>query len=560
MKPRRIRGIVLCALALLGGRPAGAQEEAADVRLELRVIMTRPEARVVIDRGQSDGLEVGDMVVFRPRAGGSFSGRVIQVEDKSALVQLLDVAFVPENGTRGEVLIPAARLAEAEAAEGEQAAEEPVAGPLPWKNADEEWTQDQPLLAQARAVRPEERSPQITGLYFAFGDVTLTSDSERYDSFLRTGTSLLFENPYGRGGGLNLDAELNHRLTGVPDNGDESEVQFRFERLSYYEGGTRFEASRWEAGRFLQYGMPEFGILDGFEWGEELSSGARYGASVGFMPEPDPDFQSFEDFQVAAYYEDVFGRTRRLRAAAGFQKTLHHWDSDRDLFVGKVSYAPPTGWSYYATTWVDYYGSHDQAKGAGIELTRLQASASRRWGDEQGLDVALVHWRFPELDRDEFRPVTAKQLARDRTDRLSVSAWRRLGRAHEVHAQVGGWDDEDESGGDGELGFELRHLFLRDSRADATAFGSVGEFSAVLGLQLSYGRFWDGGGWDVFYEASTHDNAGFSSGRDDVDQHRLHASRDFFTETGWSFSFFGEALLWDEDSAWSAGFYLQKSF
>ena len=36
---------------------------------------------------------------------------------------------------------------------------------------------------------------------------------------------------------------------------------------------------RWEAGRFLQNGMPEFGVIDGGEWSSRRKNGDRYGIS-----------------------------------------------------------------------------------------------------------------------------------------------------------------------------------------------------------------------------------------------------------------------------------------
>src|SRR5215813_259492 len=53
-------------------------------------------------------------------------------------------------------------------------------------------------------------------------------------------------------------------------------------RLSYSIGGDRFAPDRIEVGRFLQYGMPEFGVLDGVEWDRRLAGGDSFGASVGF--------------------------------------------------------------------------------------------------------------------------------------------------------------------------------------------------------------------------------------------------------------------------------------
>ena len=93
-----------------------------------------------------------------------------------------------------------------------------------------------------------------------------------------------------------------------------------------------------------------------------------------------------------------------------------------------------------------------------------------------------------------------------------------------------------------------------------TVFGNRGAFSSGLGVRLSYDLDVEGGRWSAFYELANHDQAGFEEDNDDLVQQRLRITRDFYTESGWSFSGFAEGQLWDEESTLAAGFYLQKSF
>ena len=83
-------------------------------------------------------------------------------------------------------------------------------------------------------------------------------------------------------------------------------------------------------------------------------SGHRVGASVGFMPEPNAQFESGKDFQVAAFYRWVADATERLSAAAAVQKTWHNGATDRDLLITNLHYVPLEGWTFHGTTWVDF--------------------------------------------------------------------------------------------------------------------------------------------------------------------------------------------------------------
>ncbi len=560
--------LALClALSLMWGTAApgeaqegsGSEQGQAETKIvRLRISSLAPDGLVVVDRGESDGLAVGDQVRFQVRGAGVLDGVVIEVAARSAVVDMTDRNQLPPAGTRGMVRIPKSRIPERVQRPRPQQQEAPTSQ-LPWENKDEKYTQDMPLLAQVEPVRPEQRAPSVTGRYNLFGDYTGTT-VDRSDAFLRAGIDTVYDNPFARGGAVHFDGEINYRRTDLPDARDENETILRIDRLSYARGGTRFEPDRWEAGRFLQTGMPEFGVVDGFEWSRRLQNGHRYGASIGWMPEPDPDFESGHDFQVAAYYRWVADRREHLAVDTGYQKTFHNGNADRDLFVTRVEFLPLEGWNFNGTAWIDFYTSGDDAKGSGLGLTRLLATASRRWENGNGVVATYAHREFPELDRNEFLPVEDDQLADDRNDSLSVRGWRWVEKDRRLHGQAGLFLDEDEFGGNLEFGMDLRDWWLDESRADVTLYVTEGEFSSVYGGYLSYGRALEIGRWDVFYEFGFHDNAGFTEERDDVVQHRLRGTRLFVLPSGWNISAFVEGQLWDDEGAWSLGFYAQKSF
>lgn len=546
------------AAILLGLAPSlRAQDDAAFERVELRVHTAPAPGSVVVDHGSADGLAVGDAVRFRPRLGGVHEGAVIELDERSAVVELADRSVALEPGTRGEAFVPRERL------EVVQEAPEPppaAAEHPPWERAEEQWSTDLPLLAQIDAVRPQERSRTYSARLFMSGDQTWASLDDRSDSFFRLGEDVRIQNPFERGGELHLEMEQTYRQTDVPDNPEDGARDLRVDRFSYAWGNDRFSEYRWEAGRFLQNGMPEFGVLDGVEFGRRLENGDRVGASAGFMPEPDADMQTGDDFQIAAFYHWTADETERFSVDGGFQKSFHEGDADRDLLVASVDYLPVDSWNAHATAWVDYYTEDDVAKGSGFELTEVYATTWRRWKSGNGMALTYTHQRFPELLRTEFLPVEVDQLADDRNDRLSLSGWRWLTAERRAHGQIGVWDDEDESGGDAELGVDVRDLLLDRSRTDFTVFGAQGEFSSLLGVRASWGRYDRLGRWDVLYELGRHEIIGFDDDENDLVQHRVRASREMRLGSGWNVSGYVETILWDDDDAWSLGFYLQKSF
>ncbi len=550
-----------CVVALAQAR-LQAQEPAGkdSVVLEFRV-GSAERGWAVIDRGSADRLELGDVVRLLPREGGVFTGTVVELQERSARVQLADRDFVPAPGTRGKVSLPRERLKRGAKAALRPAPkrEEPRAEGAPvFQNRDEAWQEGEPLLARVRPLRPAERATSLRGRSYAILDHTRASEDERHDTFARLGSELVVENPFGSGGRLLADAEWNYRHVDVPDFDDEEGVELRLERLAYAFGGSRFENEGWEVGRFLQQGVPEFGVLDGLEWIARRSNGHRYGASIGFLPELDEEFQSGTDLQLATFYRWIADESEELSATAGYQKTFHNGAADRDLVVANVSRLPRAGWTFFGTAWLDFYTAGDDQKDALLGLTQAYVSTGRRWADGSSFDVVFSHLEFPEIDRNEFLPVEDAQLADDHNERLGLTSRVALTRDVRLLTGLGGWVDQDEQGGDAEFGFELSDFVVERGFADVLGFVTRGRFETSLGGRLSAGRFTANGRWAIDYELFQNRLDGFSAANDDLPQHRLRFSRDHGWKA-WNLSWRLEALLYDDENALTVGLYLQRS-
>lgn len=555
VSPRR----VLLALvgAFLLAVSASGQDKALE-RVELRVSAVGKDGAVTIDRGSSDGLASGDRVLFYPVGGGTYTGTVIRVDDRSAIVELHDRTVVPAPGTRGEVLIPVERLERKEKREQEQEPEKlkPVPEHPPWENKDDGFTPDKPLLAKMNPVKPEDRPPLLMGRAYFVSQVIQGSDADLNSVILRGGFDATYRNLFHKGGDLRVNAELDY-FTNIDDNED---LNLLVRWFSYTHGGDRFDASRWEVGRFLQTGMPEFEYLDGFEWGHRRTNGHRYGVSIGFMPELDQDFGTFSDFQIAGYYEWVSSPREELTIAAGFQQTWHHGDADRDLLVLKFRRAPVRGWDYYGTVWLDIYTSTDNIK-SGIDVTQALFVINKNYSDGSGFSLNYTHQAFPELLRQgEFWPLLANEIEDNRQDRIAGNGWWWIRETVQLHGHLSGWIDEVDEGGATELGVQVRDLFTRNSRFDLTAFGTIGNYEDVVGGRVSFGDYEARGYWELFYEYSLHHEHAFPDNLDDIQQHRIRLNAGLYLPTGFDFSFFVETRVWDVEFTWVFGLAVQRSF
>lgn len=557
-----IRGISLYLFALFAGAVVHAQESTQEpdfVRVDLRVIATGSGADVIVDRGSSDKLAVGDTVFFYPRGGAAQTGKVSSLEERSAVVRLGSANQVPI-GTRAEVVIPTSRYREVDEPTSTPKNELAVPEHPPWENKDEDWTPDKPLLAEIAAIRPQDRRMVVTGRVYWIADGTYTTEPGRQHSFTRIGTDVNYLNPFGKGGGLHVDAEGNYRTTETPDQAAERAFLTRLDRFSYSRGGDRFIPNRSEIGRFLQYGMPEFGVLDGAEYGRRLPDGEYTGWSIGFMPEPDEEYQTGEDFQIAFNRRWKLDDFEGLTVEGGYQKTFHEGSADRDLFVTKVVRLPRDGWDFYGTAWVDVYSSGDNVKGSGVEVTQLHLSTNRSYADGTLLGFTYSSFRFPKVDRNEYTTVNDTELADGVSQRFWIDCSKPCSKDSRYVGRVGTWKDEFETGADFEAGLEVDDWCFERSLTRTTLFGTNGRFSNVTGLRFEYSAYSDNGSWDFFTEASRREQDDFSGELDELPLYRLRVTRGLRTDSGWDVDLYTEVASYQEESAVSMGLFAQRSF
>lgn len=559
---------VLSAL-FAGGDALRAQDPQGLERVDFRVMSAAPGSPIVIDRGAADGLQAGDSVFLRPRGVGAYKGRIVSLEERTSVIEMEQRGFTPVTGTSGNAMVPKSRFGEAPPPDPQP---DPQQDPQPgaptdpqqdpqqdptrrWERNDK-WKPGMPLLSQMRPVRPSERGIQVHGRIYSTGELAYDDSQDFRNSFFRGGTEVTMENPFGSGGAMHFDGELDLRT----ERNEDREASLLLKRASYRSGGHRYEPHRWEYGRFLQNGMPEFGILDGVEWGLRNSHGHRLGVSLGFMPELDEDLNSFDDLQIAGYYHWYADSSERSMISGGYQKSFHHGKTDRDLFIIKGRHLPQEdGWAYHGSAWIDLYSGRDDLKDNGIEFTQLFGSMSRDWGTS-GMDFTYQRVRFPETLRDELLPVLAADITEIRSDRLTWSGWMATGEESRFHYAFFGWDDQDDQGGGTELGFDISELFGENSRTDVTLLANQAKFSNVLGGRITHHAYLEDGSFDLQYEFGNHHFNRFEDNLDDLQQHRLRVSRNYQSDDGWSVSFYAQIHQWDEELAYAAGFYVQRRF
>lgn len=555
-------GIGLAALAL--GRAAHAQEDR--MRVALRVTASAPGGVVVVDRGSLDGLRVGDRIELDARGGPDWIGAVVEVEPRSATVELeLSQIEVPP-GTRGRVWVPRERFDEPEEpepaplpAEGEAA--EPEVGAEP-DTGLEPWEPHMPLLAGLRSYAPDERPRRIRGWTELFLGGTWTSEEQREQSTARLGAHVDVENPFGRGGRLVLDGELENFSYQVPDEDEQTISRGRLQRLSYAWGGTRQDPTRIEVGRFLQHGVPEFGVLDGAEWSQRFDNGHRLGASVGFLPDPTEEYESGRDFQLATYYRWVSNLSEESSFTAGYQRSFRDGDADRDLFVLRGRTRLSDVWSLSGSAWVDLYTAGDVVAGSGLELTQALLRATRTFSDDSGLEFQYRRLVFPDTQQGGAQPffLDPNQLANDRFDRFGVDAWRWLDPNRRLFGGMGYSTDEHGTNADSVLGLDWHDLWLDGGSLRTSLTASHGRFGPAGHLRLAYGRREGRSGWDVHYEYAYYEQQDFQSDLGLLPGQRLGATRDFDLGSDWHLSASGELVDYDGENAWTAALRLTRSF
>lgn len=588
MRARTLLALTVMTLVRLAD-PGWAREPQEDDLIVMESWVTAVAGRqVYIDLGTNDGLVIGDEVRLLPIAGTLTLGRIRSLSKSNARIELL--RSTPPNagvviGTPVEIRVPRDRLVRsgrspepvpsepgAQPKQGSDAPDTQVApsgsGPQdaehpPWSAPPVDWKDDRPLLAPALGVEPEERPRNYRGSIFT--DITYTSDGE-YDQdygLTRSGADLQIDNPFGRGGSFEFEGTMFWKHVAVNDDNDDDnsdDVDPRLDRFSYWWGGQRGKPRRWELGRFLQSEFPELGILDGVEFTQRTEGGSRVGASFGYMPEPTDKMSTGEDLQAAVYYRWVSDETERYTLGGSYQKSWHKGKADRDLLVITTRLRPTDRTSVYATSWIDFYGSNDNDKDEWVQLTQAVVNASYTWLAGHGLGLFFSHVRWPDIKRHVFETVNSELILDNRLSRGGLNGWLQLTDKIRVSGRISAWDDQDDSGGEGELSIDLRDLLYDQGSVSATIFNTQGAYSDGLGGRLRATKNLDRSLVSLSWDSSNYEQKKFSGSQRNLLQNSLRAAWDFGIGSDWNFSVFGERRFGDEQDAISLGLFLRRSF
>lgn len=554
--------MLACGAFEARARAGVAQVNADDVRVEMRVTALGA-GNYYLDKGSAAGLAVGDRVRVTTSGGGVAEGTIRGVSKLTARLELDPGSLAPEVGDRVEAWIPKARVAPPASAPTPSAPTAPTAKPdhPAWTHPEENWAPNQPLLAPAFGLAPEERPSRWRGRAWMQAQSTWDQQggTRRY-VFGNTGVDATLENPFGQGGTFRIDTSVWTRSADADGIGESSsETKLRVRRLTYEFGGTEDAPTHWQFGRFLPSEFPELGLLDGLDWTRALDGGDRVGALLGAMPRPTSDLRTFDDVQAAVYWRHAFDDARRNTFGAAYQNTWHHGEQDRNLFLVDARLRPTDAVSWRTSAWIDLYGPGDTVKD-GAELTEFQTSANWQTTTTTGVGATYAHRVVPELLRDEYTSYTATQLDRYRLDRVSAYGW--WSATHELRfdGRVDHWTDQDDSGSTYEIGGALRDTLWDAGDVRASFFVADGSYSSGPGVRVGASRAFGRAFASLTYEFVDYEQKDVVGDLAQLGQHALYGTLDVPVFEGWDLSLTAERRFGDQQDSYGFGVLLQTRF
>jgi hypothetical protein len=564
------------AVAFAGETPIvlGVNDDQRYERIEVFVTAVSGTS-VYFDKGRLAHISEGDMVLIYSEHGPQVQAIVRSVAKMSGRAELQQTGTTLAVGDRAEVLVPTERISAAKSPVEPTPAEAPAPLPAPgqgqglgtqalpehapWQSEFGDVDDETPLLAPVHLIKAEDREVRLHGR--SWFDYTTTDDKEgthtKYSS-MRSGFDVTMENAFGKGGALELDIDYFMRSfqeDGAPDDDDSS---LRVDRLNYLYGGDLDNPASWRVGRFLSQGMPEFGLIDGVEYRMRSVSGGSWGASFGAFPEPHDQLSTGDDLEVSVFKGWVF-QDETATLDAGFQKTWHKGNADRDLLVLTSSWRPSLRTFLYASLWMDMYGANDKVK-SGLDITQFIANGSWRSKAGDGVGVTLSHFSFPELLRNEFDQVTAEQLANNSVTRVGVNAWRGVGEGLKLSGRADRWTDQDDSGGRLEGTFSARNRLFDDGDLSMSVYQNNSKYASGPGVRLTATKDTTKGWLRISYETSETTNNDFFGEQETLAHDVIRASWDLSLGKNWDLSLTFEQRAGDAEDASTLGFFLQRRF
>ncbi|MBK8976799.1 MAG: hypothetical protein IPM29_12850 [Planctomycetes bacterium] len=548
-----LRLLALCAATLA---PRGAAQDVAELQVHVTAVAGRS---VYLDRGRSDGLEPGQEVELLPPGGTPVPATIREASTSSARAEIPPGRELPPIGTPGT-----ARVARRAAGDPARSAPRRAAVPdhPPWQATPLEHDPDDPLLAPAFGGGPARRPTRWDGRAFMQLLYSRDDGDGRANEYLlaRLGTRLGVFNPFGLGGSLSFDGELTRRASDLLDDGSDATDRGRIDRLSYAHGDDEARDVRFEAGRFVSRFAPELGLLDGVEVARRLGSSWRVGAGAGALPLPFPARQTGEDWGAFAFAQWVGGGNTRASWTGGFQKTWHHGTPDRDLLFTRFDWSPAERLRFDGSAKVDLYGSGDDLKSTGPELTEAWLSSSWRPNDRVRVGVTASRYRWAQLRRDELYFADPELIRRAGVLRAGPRVDVDLADDVRAWARADWWQDQDDQGLGGELGVEARDALAAGLDVSAALFRVDGSFQDGPGIRLRAAQRIGAHRVELRYELVSWSTAGLPAGDETFEQHRVGASLDLVPADAVSLQIDAELTFGDGQDALFLGTYAQFRF
>ena len=216
--------------------------------------------------------------------------------------------------------------------------------------------------------------------------------------------------------------------------------------------------------------------------------------------------------------------------------------------------------SLYGTSWIDVYGSGDEIKSDGLELTELHLSGNYRFESGNGVGLGISQVRWPELQREEFTALPPGELRDSELTRLYLHGWRKLAEKVRLSARADTWEDEEDSGSGGELRLGWRDLLIQDGEIGFELFTQDGSFSSVVGGRVTATKATGENYWNVAWEIADYEQDGFGGSQETLLQQDVRIGWDRAFSSGWSLSLTADQRFGDEQDALTLGFFLQRRF
>jgi hypothetical protein len=459
-------------------------------------------------------------------------------------------------GERGEVLVPSDRARP----DGSTGGARPVPEHPPWQEPVGPWAPGKPLLAPARSPDPEDRAPELRGRLFTRYEYTEDRQgSGREYQRSWTGLDLDYDNLFGRAGQVRFRGDVSYRDF-ISGSNRADETFTRIQRLSYREGLSIDDPHRIEFGRFLHSEFPQFGLIDGAEYVHRFSGGSRLGASFGMLPDGTDELDSSDDVAASLFYRWASNRTEALTLGAGYQKSWHRGEADRDLLAGTLDWAIGEFTDLRASALVDYHDSTAVIESEGFQLTDLNVFLGHRFENQAGVSVFASHTDWPELLRDEFPVPPPETIADQRVSRAGVRGWKGIAEGVRLHARVEGWQDLDREGGNAELRCDLRDVLYDGGELSVAVQDTEGAYTSGLGGRVRLTHWFDRTTLRLEYDLMNFEQDGFFGDQRELLQHWLRAGLDTALAEDLDLSLHANRGFGDEQDSLTAGLRLQWRF